>query len=291
MREEHAPGLCVDWLNAWLAALGITVLLPGVRLRWTDDPVPSACFVVPRDRPLAELVAGALPSVGDLRRLAIVRSIDGRLELPRTVSLDAYADRAALARSTRDWSLAATVTDLVAKPADNGLPHSPFDPPVPKGLTLWERVVACRNAIEDTTTHAADTLAGRGRRRKGNGLGFDVRRLPAGVQPDAPVSVDPLIEILAFSALVLFPVRGNGAREHTRGWTGPPGERGSFRWCAWQPALDRWAIDALLDVLPKARSDPAHAARLGITAWYRSVPYEPRGERDPTRAYGAEREL
>ncbi|HVA21775.1 MAG TPA: hypothetical protein VNN74_06750 [Candidatus Micrarchaeia archaeon] len=288
-RDELAPGLTVDWLNAWLAALGVAILLPGVRLSWTRTPVPAACFArSDGSPPLAEALAAALPSVGALDTLAIARSRPPAQEFSRTVRLDVYAERAALARASRDWSLSSTVTDLVAPPPADGLPDAPFNPPVPQGRTLWERAVSCRRAIVDPAADITATLAGDGRRRVNNGLGFDVRRLAAGVQ-NTDKRVDPVVELLAFCALGLFPMRGNGAKvPRARGWTGPPGRPGSFRWCAWSPALDRWAIDALLDVLPDARGHPDFADRLGILTWYHTVPYRSKSENDMTRAYGAE---
>lgn len=290
MREESAAGITLDWLNAWLAALGVTVLVPDVRLRWTSDVVPSACFVLPPESPpLPELVGGALPSVDDLSRLAIARRRSDAGELTRKVRLEVYVERAGLARQLNDTSLSSTLTDLVAELPSDGLPHSPFDPPAPQGITLWQRVLSCREAIGDPAVDVEATLSGRGRRIASNGLGFDARRLVAGVRQGAPLRVDPVIEVLAFCGLALFPFRGNGAESRARGWTGPGGRRGSFRWCAWAPPLDRWAIDALLDIVSGARTTAAVASRLGITGWYRTVPYQRRGAADATRAYGAER--
>ncbi|MGH9224434.1 MAG: hypothetical protein ACRD2W_11800 [Acidimicrobiales bacterium] len=289
MAEQEAPGLTVDWLNAWLAAIGVTVLVPGVRLRWTDDPVPLALFVL-RDGspPLSERVAAAIPSLDDLQRLAIARWRQNRSELSRHVSLIAYADRSSMARACGDTSLSSSVTDLIADVPSDGLPHSPFDPPVPKGITLWERLVACRNATDGAPTSVSATLAGRGRRIASNGLGFDARRLVAGVR-DAEKRVDPLLEVLAFFGTSLFPMRGNGAESRARGWTGPPSRLGAFQWCAWLPALDRWAIDALLDLALGLSPRGARARCLGISAWYRTSPYRALGSSDVTRAYGAVR--
>jgi hypothetical protein len=292
MREEHAAGLTVDWLNSWMAAIGVCVLVPEARLCWTDDPVPTACFALSAQAPqLVELVVAALPSAEGLAQLAIARRRDGYVELGRKVSLVQYAGRAALARQTRDMSLSSTVTDLVADTqlADD-LPHSPFDPPVPRGITLWERAVSCRKEIADPVAEVAATFAGRGHRTPVNGLGFDVRRLIGGVQ-DAEKRVDPVIELLAFLSLRLFPMRGNGSEALARGWHGPAGRPGSFRWCAWAPGLDLWGIDALLDLLPQARTDAKLAKRLGVSAWYRSVPYRWQSSSDTTRAYGAEPDL
>lgn len=289
MREEHVPGLTVDWLNAWMAALGICVLVPEVRLRWCDGPVPHACFSLPGEGPpLAELVASALPSEEQLGGLAIARARRGYVELKRTVSLADYADRAGLARRARDLSLSSTLTDLDDTPRSaDGLPHSPFDPAVPRGVTLWERAVSCRKEIADPMGEVTATLAGRGERKAINGLGFDVRRLIGAVQ-DAEKYVDPVVELLAFASLSLFPMRGNGSEALARGWHGPAGRLGSFRWCAWDPPLDLWGVDALLDMLPQAAADAKLAKRLGARSWYHSVPYRWQSSSDVTRAYGAE---
>jgi len=54
MGDLLAPGLTADWLNAWLAAIGVTVLVPGIRLGWSADPLPVAHF----DIPVGDVVAG-----------------------------------------------------------------------------------------------------------------------------------------------------------------------------------------------------------------------------------------
>lgn len=287
-REYGAPGFSVDWLNAWLAAIGVTVLLPQVRLRWTSDPVPSATFVLPATGPdLPELLAGAVPSPDDLAALAIARAVAGRPDLKRNVDIPAYSDRADLARSQRDLTLSATLTDLVAELRADGLPHSPFDPPMPKGITVWERLVACRATVVDVEQHLRDSLAGTAGRVVNNGLGFDARRLVAGVR-SSDARVDALVEILAFYGVWLFTVRGSGARARTRGWTAAESRVGAFRWFAWTSALDRWAIDALLDLAHDPGYRPSLGSRLGITRWYQTVPYQRRASMDMTRAYGAE---
>lgn len=303
MTEQHAPGLSVDWLNAWLAAIGICVLVPEVRLRWSDDPVPHACFSIPDHLgPLAEVVGERLPDEGAMGKLAIARELEGHRDLARKVSLQDYRDRAGLARHSGDTTLSATVTDLSSDPkrADD-LPHSPFDPAVPKGLTLWQRALACRQAVSGPARQVEASLQGRADRVPANGLGFDARRL-VGAVVDADKTVDPVVELLAFQALALFPWRGrprtgrdNGPdrfEQRARAWTDRPTQPGAFRWCAWSPSLDRWAVDALLDALPTGRSarDTALARRLGVTAWYHSVAYKAMSTSDATRAYAGERE-
>ncbi|MGH9284967.1 MAG: hypothetical protein ACRD0M_04715, partial [Acidimicrobiales bacterium] len=173
MGEHPAPGLTADWLNGWLAAVGVTVLVPGSRLAWTTAAVPAAKFSLPGDVPLVEVVAASLPSLAQLEDLAIARTIPGRPELPhKEVDLDVYRDRAELARATGDLSLSASVTDLLAKLDGGRLPHGPFDPGVPKGLTLWQRLRDCRTRLDDSPGEWLQrSFEGRGRRVELNGLG------------------------------------------------------------------------------------------------------------------------
>jgi len=96
------------------------------------------------------------------------------------------------------------------------------------------------------------------------------------------VYADPVVELLAFAVLPLFPTRGDGRWIRQRLWTDSSTRRGAFHWIAWRPALDRWGIDALLDLPPQDIS--------GLTlAKYRVVPYQPSARADTTRAYFAER--
>lgn len=297
---EETTGLGAGWLNAWLASIGVLRLLPDTRLRWGGRGSPRAVFVGP-ERGLAEAVADALPSVADLEGLAIARHRAGCRELPRSVSREAYGERAAVSRANPgDWSLAATVTDLV--PGDE-IVHGPFDPAMPRGVTLYERVRSCREKLPSDAVSLVEavsaTLAGRGGRVQANGLGFDVTRSSAGVDASAEVMVDPVVECLAFEGLQLFPMRGDGERKggRQRGFTSSASRRGAFRWPAWAQPLDLWGVDALLDqvasVLPSDRAINGgvigRLRRIEVTALYGSVYQRPRGSADTYRAYGAER--
>ncbi|MHB1500762.1 MAG: type I-G CRISPR-associated protein, Cas3-extension family [Candidatus Dormibacteria bacterium] len=289
-QKVPCPGLSANWLNAWLAAIGVTVLVPNVRLAWSPDPIPSALFCVPDDLlPLAHAVAEALPTDANLRASSIARAgTDEYPEFPRRVDLPAFAARARLERRRHDGFLSASVTDLKDPLPPDGLPHSPLDPPMPRGVTLWERALSCRRDLNDPVEDISRTLQGQGRRVSNNGLGFDIRRLSAGTS-SGDTRVDPALELLAFHALPLFPIRGDGRRDATRAWSGSPTRVGALTWCAWSQPLDRWGIDALLDLLPQAMRDPRLAARLGLFSWFHSVPYQPSGTSDTTRAYASNR--
>ena len=296
-------GLTAGWLNAWLAAIGITRLLPEARLSWAGRATPTAAISGVQGL-LAERLARALPSVIDLDGLLIARHRPDAPEFPRTVPAEAFKARAALARATPgDWSLAATVTDLVS---DEPTAHGPFDPTMPRGITLAERVRTCRERLPDGAALVegiAATLAGQGERVQTNGLGFDVTRAAAGVYGSADVMVDPIIECLAFVGIQLFPVRGQRQKSaRQRGFVTVARQRRSLRWPTWEQPLDLWGIDALLDQVWAAlsrvpldadvRTRPATIRRLrllGVTSLHGSVYQQERGGADSYRAYGGER--
>lgn len=287
MNTYDAPGLTANWLNGWLAAIGVTVLVEGVRLAWSNDAVPHARFEGATGTILDE-IASKLPCEETLAQSVIARNLAGAEHpFPRNVSIEAYLERVRIERSVRQGMLAASVTDLRAEVDPKSLDHGAFDPAAPRGETLWSRAVACARAVPDDerADMLAATLAGRGVRKQLNGLGFDCRRLPAGVHATGAISkifADPVIELLCWEALRMFPTRGNGKRVRQRGWSERSTRRGAFVWFAWKPFLDRWAIDALLDLDDSAR-------RRFLIEAYRSVPYQPGGTADPTRAYFGER--
>lgn len=285
MPAHVAPGLPADWLNGWLAAIGITVLLPDVRLGWTHDPVPRAVLVTNASdlEALAHHMHDALPAVDGLAAWSIARDHPTCAEMSRNFGLDVWRERCRVERRRDEWLLAGTVTDLVELGPRDDLPHGAFDVPMPRGVTLHERIVRCRESIE-SPDHVLDSLIGRPARRSGNGLAFDVRRLDAGVERGGGVAVDPVIELLIAHALALFPTgrteRGDLAR--SRGWRDRPTRTGGFRWSTWTDALDRWAIDALLDRWHS--SGTGHGMPL-----FETVPYRPMTSSDVTRGYGSRR--
>ncbi|MDA8312484.1 MAG: hypothetical protein M0Z46_18125 [Actinomycetota bacterium] len=278
---HEAPGLTADWLNGWLAAIGATVLVPQLSLRWTDEVVPSAVFQGDV-ADVVQAVADALPTEASLDESVIARSRDGFLDFSRNVSLEAYRERAAVERETHSSLLAASVSDLREDADLANLEHGAFDPPAPRGETLWSRARKCAGVIpvDQRVQWVRQSLEGLGQRRPLNGLGFDARRLVGSADP-SEVFADPVIELLCFEALALFPTRGDGRRRiFERGWTNRQTRRGAFEWAAWRPLLDRWAIDAFLDIAEPDRRD--------VIGRWTVVPYQPRGD-ETNRAYFAER--
>jgi hypothetical protein len=301
------PGLAGSWLNAWLAALGITVLVPHLRLYWSPDPAPHALFT-PRPDPnhrtsatepatvddLGELIALQLPTVDALHSLAIAKHLDGLPSLEQRPTKTTFAARAQHARRTGDWTLAVLATDAVTddKPA-----NAPLNPPAPKGLTLHDRLVACRKALGTSPAPAITrTLTGAGKRVKMNGLGFDATRILIASDPKGDKWVDPAIETLAFFGLAFLPSRGDGTRRTTRGWFDAPSTPGALCWPAWHPALTAPAIDGLLDTFWNADAARRRRGTKGsqwrwpdsIGLVYHTVPYRWHGTMDPTRGYASE---
>ena len=291
-----APGLPADWLNAWLAAVGVTVLVPDMRLSWTDDDPARAEFAFDGTDVLGAIVE-AFPSrdwIDDLP-IALTQS-ESATKAPRNVPLDSYADRARLARRRNDLSLAAGMTDLVLD-VERGVANSRFNPAVPKGITLWQRLSSSREAAlaldDDLRRTVGATLEGRARRVRGNGLGFDYRRITvASAAGGSDPMVDPVVETLAFVGSTIFPARGAGEKAPSlRGWTKPRKGAAKFVWPVWSQPLDCWAIDALVDLLPQdgePTGEPA-LARLGLRSVYESVSYQPSGSSDATRGFGSRR--
>lgn len=260
MIELRAPGLRAGWLNGWLAALGTTVLVDGATVRWTDAGTPVAVLAARGEIDPVAAVAAALPSLDRLAELAIASH-------SRYVTPAAYEASVAHARARRDdFSLAASVTDL-ARSSDGKLLHSPFDPPAPKGETLWARLRRCRAELGsggELVSRLRASFEGRGTRIAANGLGFDYTRITAAANPSEKL-VDPVVELMAFYGLAYFPVRGSGGRvAQARGWierrAGDRIER-RFLWPTWPDPLDRWAIDALLGSFYYERGRGRHGGR------------------------------
>ena len=296
MNQMTCPGLPGRWINGWLAAVGATVLDTRVRLHWTTDGAPLAVLSSSEGDPVAALVE-SWPDGALLSGLPIAESWKDAGKIRRRVPVEAFAARA---RAARDhpyaWTLSSTMTDLCVD-EDGAVAHAPFDPSVPRGITLHQRLMSVVEAVNPTAVHIGDSLAGHAARVNANGLGFDLARL--GSQGDATSKwIDPVVEVLAFFGLALLPVRGLGGdrqldrfadvRERQRGWRKPPESRDRrFHWPAWGQPLDSNGIDALLDAWnPEKR----HTwARVGVHAGWQAVPFQPSISADPTRAFGSER--
>lgn len=293
------PGLPASWINAWLAGIGITVLDPRIRLRWTAKDTPVAVLSSAELDPVEALVQ-SWPIKEFLSDLPIADCWRHGEKLQRNVPVERFAARVREARGhPHNWTLSSTMTDLSVN-GRGEVAHAPFDPPVPKGITLHERLVRVHSLagiVNEERLRAS--LLGMANRAQANGLGFDSTRLGS-LADTSDRWIEPVIELLAFFGLKAFPVRGPGIDrplnlprdsapdERQRGWRRGE-DRGSKRrrlfWPAWRQALETPAIDALLDAWDPMNEETW--SPLGIHAAWGSVEYRSRSISDPTRAIGS----
>lgn len=289
-KTRTCPGLPADWLNAWLAAVGACVLVPQLRLSWTDDPVPLAVLHHRHDPGAA--LAAAWPDQERLQLMPISRDHpQGVLETrgqQRKERLGAFIARAKLARTSPDhWTMSSTATDLSVD-EDQFVGRAPFDPKAP-GTTKWlhHRLLKLHQLVDQPHQQLVETLEGTAGPWGDNGLGFDGRRFGGPADASAEKRTNPVIELLAFFGLALFPVRGSGAvgrraQPRQRGWTAQS-RRQTFRYPTWNFPLSSAGIDALLDVWDQPSR--GHDELLGVTSSWQTVEYLPKAGETATVAY------
>ncbi|MYA10156.1 MAG: hypothetical protein F4087_02945 [Gemmatimonadetes bacterium] len=296
-------GLPGSWVNGWLAGIGATVLCPGIRLGWTDDRTPRAALSSTDGDPV-ELLAAAWPTRAALGELPVAEEWAQTPRMERKVSVESFSARVRVARAhPASWTLSSTMTDLHVA-ADGQVAHAPFDPAGPGSIRwLHDRLLRVHRQVRRSAGWPGPSprrldrsLQGTARRVQGSGLGFDITRLAS--QADETVKrVEPVVEVLAFFGLALFPLRGTGTDARLRGavqssalqrgWSRENDRRElCFSWPAWRASLDAAAIDALLDLWSPNRSN---WALLGIHSAWRTLRYRPRATADPTRGFGSER--
>lgn len=271
-----ASGLPADWLNAWLAAIGCTVLVPGLRLSWTDDEVPLAVLhgEFPTEEALLEAVGTAAEAI-DYSHLAVT---DG---LSRTPAIAEYRERCERARATGDPTIG-LLSDLIddRERAAAGAFYVPGPGPA---STLTKRFATLANRLQEPVgEQVVHAILGTADRIAWYGMGFDYSKVTIATDPVAKENlVVAGVELLAFAGLRLFPHRGDGQRAYTRGWTGGVSRRGAFQWPVWAAVCDAAAIDAMLDRFYSGRRS------LGPSVAFEVVPYMPTGSSDNTRGYAS----
>lgn len=298
MASVTCPGLPAHWINGWLAAVGITVLDPRIRLHWTTDGSPVAVLSTQEIDPIAAVVE-SWPDDALLKNLPIAENWNDASQLQRKVAAETFAERAAASRGEPySWALSSTMTDLCID-EDGKVAHAPFDP-TGTGPMKWlhHRLVKTHEQVAFSVKRLEDSLAGRAARIKSAGLGFDLTRLGA-LPDDTSQWIDPVVEVLAFFSLFVLPVRGDGtdqfpsrspaARARQRGWRRMPGSGRDrcFVWPAWRQLLDCDGVDALLDVWRPTQKD--EWPRSGVHAAWRSIEFKRKGSSDVTKAFGSER--
>lgn len=284
MTVELQTALTADWLNAWLAAIGCTVLVPGVQLAWSEEAQPGATLSGPFAEPtdLIDAIASAVSGIAfEETVIAAATARDPyRGEYCRLVSD---------AREQGDPTVA-HMTDLDGdfwkeQPDKRRVSAGAFHVAAPGTTnTFGKRFRTLAGKKLDLASEVSDALLGNSTRIEWNGLGFDYTRIsnPAHTVRTDAVSVG--VELLAFVGTILFPHRGDGAeRARTRGWKGGLSRAGSFTWPTWSQPLDAAAIDALLDTFY------AEIGYVQSPAVYEVVPFRYQGSTDQTRGYASRR--
>ena len=294
---RKCPALQASWLNGWLAAVGVTVLDSRIKLHWTESAAPVAVLSAEEDDPFAMLKA-AWPTSDKIKDLPIAEHWREHGPMKRKVKVDEFASRVSKARAhEHSWTLSSTMTDLHVE-KNSEVIHAKFDPPVPKGITLHSRLLnVYKHTKEVSLADIRHCFTIGSHRVKANGLGFDQTRLGS-LADDGTNFVDPIVEVLAFYALRVFPVRGagpeSGGHSRQRGWRWwrphkSTDRRLSYFWPAWGMPLDLSGVDALLDawIPDKNRSK---WELLGVHAGWRAEPYKRRGKSsDVTTGFGSTR--
>ena len=306
MTDFECPGLPADWINGWLAAVGVTVLDRRVRLRWSTHGTPVAVLSAADVDPV-EAIVESWPDADLLNDMPIARRWrQTNQPMKQNVPVDVFRKRAQIVRRhPHSWTLSSTLTDLWIDKEQ--VENAPFNPPVPKGLTLHQRLMTLHGRLERDFLgeRVLDSLAGQAVREQVNGLGFDHSRIGS-LADDTDPWVDPVVEFLAFFGLAILPMRGTGVyrryrRSATvagraydsvrqRGWRRTGSEKfRRFTWPAWTHSLDSPGVDALLDAWKpdNKRTWPL----LGVHAGWRTVGLKAKGKADPTKAYASERIL
>ena len=320
MLQKKCPGLPASWPNAWLAALGATVLTPELRLSWSEDAEPVAVLWHPREDP-DDAIASGWPTTRRIQSMPL-HSLQPLMPLteqgaPSEAFVEAAAFRQVLqpqrAATTDEHSVSAFFTDQSThlqkhqKTPRIACAQSLFFQHGTRGKgTVYDRLlkVAQEMAAAGLSNDAfvQNTLNGTPTLVACNGLGFDARRHAKNNRPAAEdMMVDPVIEILSFWGLALLPLRGDGSHALRNGRPHQKSQNRDKRllYPAWkqEQALDRWGIAALLthwehETSRHGPDEPplskAATQRLGITAAWQIEVLSP-GGKDTTRGLASTR--
>lgn len=290
---HKCPGLPADWLNAWLAAVGATVLVPGLRLSWTTDVLPVAVLEYADENPTDALVKSWPTDERLTRDMPLA-------DIPHKFTVNDFTKTVKKFRQHKDaWTLTSSMTDLAVSQKGE-VEHGQFDRGVPKGLGLHSRLMNVYNKVSDPDMQIEASLNGKPCLEAVNGLNFNIARIGEGKK-----LVDTVIETLGFFGLALFPVRGDGVKTkyqqpRQRGWY--IGGMSEFVWPAWSQSLDQAGIDALLDTwhskltLATTNKKGKRILKpidkdwklLGVHAAWHTTQYQYDGS-DTTRGYGSKR--
>ena len=305
-RQYVCHGLTADTLTGWMAAVGVTVVQQDLRLRWTDDPIPVAVLTHRTGKNPIEILTDSWKELGDrLKSMPGYRDSSTNKNDLRHISVRALKTKIGMDRGNADgFSLTSSLTDL-RWTKDGKAVYGPFEISGP-GSTKWahHRALKMWRTVGDPASAIRKLFEGTTERAGGYGLGWDARRMidVRDVTKGTGQLVEPVAETLAYFALALFPVRGEGkqvkegVRAHQRGWGIGPYRENEFILPAWEQTLDRWAIDALLtawhNTWKRRRKDNQwHSQQgawelLGVHSAWKTASYRPKDRNDRNRGYG-----
>jgi hypothetical protein len=130
MFSFRAKAWRADWLNGWMAAVGVTVLCDGVKLSWSDDAVPVPIFWVEEECNPGDLIASCYPEPDFLSHSSASML---SAQVPSVEEYDRQADEL---RRSGDWLWPAAFSDLGG--ADKRIVRSLFYPGAQGKQTLSE---------------------------------------------------------------------------------------------------------------------------------------------------------
>lgn len=268
-KKYECSGLPASWPNAWLAAVGCTVLVEGMRLSWTDEADPVAVLSHNDTHPLDALVNHwPTPQRFNKMALAVLFNIKSEAGNPgeSVIEVGAFRDAMSDIATPDKRSLSGFYCDQDTEETKNG----------PACATSWffhhgkpgaTTLKTCLDKVSDGVAKVSDICGlrdsllqafnGTPQLDDQQGLAFDGRRKPRNNHPDASEQVSPIVELLSFWGVSVLPLRGQGTAAKNSHSLRPTQRCQSghvLRYPTWdhasgldhQAGLDRWGIDALL---------------------------------------------
>lgn len=323
MNRRECPGWTADWLTGWLAAVGTTVMVPGMKLSW--EGVGNATRAVlhhSNDDPIRALAA-QWPDGDQFDALPWPRSSKaengcdygtGKLA-PQDFAR--YAEIASRGETLSQWAATAIYTDT--KLDRNGRCLSSEWGRINRGRDPHESVRCCLLAVranpEQRIVRSASGVPeridseeyrksgwvreGKAARLAARGLNNDVRRLNPGRSDCGQAGVDPTAETLSFYAFgILGPVTVRGGKARVAAEHQHDGESRLYI-PAWSEPLDRHSIMALLGSWHDLtmdyengkrmnQSSVSRASALGIHTAWRTVRVTTGSKDNPDIGYNTE---
>ena len=270
MNTLKCLGLQAEVPYQWLAAIGATVLVSGMKLTWDLSLAP--CAVLHHDSDPLRALQAVWPSAQRIKSMPMCAHLllNRKQDQPR----EEFQALIVTSRGHRDsWTVSSAATDLTGTIKDGTSARGPFTPGLEGAASQQTNLLKLYGC---SAQEIKDALAGQGHRSSGGGIGLDPERFPNATSDGKGVFTIRPLELLAYFGLALFPVRCDGVHQEfypdlprQRGWTTQDHEQGVFQWPAWQHPLDAAGIDALMSMWKPGKD--RFNDRLGIHASWESV--------------------